>query len=77
MQGSGTALALQPSSQMADNLSRLLDDLCRKESLERRREGERALQEFVEAEARDLSAEAFSRFMVDIYVRIQACLSKG
>lgn len=38
---------------------------------------QRGLQEYVEAEARDLSAEAFSRFMSDVYSRITVMVSKG
>ncbi|GBF92737.1 target of growth-regulatory PI3K kinase [Raphidocelis subcapitata] len=56
----------------ADTLSRLLDDLCKPGALERRREGERQLCEYVEAEARDLSADAFSKFMTEAYARLGA-----
>lgn len=55
-----------------DTLSRLLDDLCRPGALERSREGERHLCEYVEAEARDLSAEAFGKFMQELYARLHA-----
>lgn len=60
----------------ADTLSRLLDDLCKPASLERRREGERHLLEYVEAEARDLSADAFSKFMQEVYARLQAMIKR-
>jgi hypothetical protein len=59
-----------------DTLSRLLDDLCKPGALERRREGERHLCEYVEAEARDLSADAFSKFMQDVYARLQAMIKR-
>ena len=62
----------------ADTLSRHLDDLCRPGAIEKRKaDGERHLLEYVEAEARDLTAEAFGRFMNDIYNRIAIMLSKG
>jgi hypothetical protein len=60
----------------ADTLSRLLDDLCKPGALERRREGERHLLEYVEAEARDLSADAFSKFMQEVYARLQAMIKR-
>lgn len=60
----------------ADTLSRLLDDLGRAGSLERRRDGERHLCEYVEAEARDLSADAFGKFMTEVYARLQAMIKR-
>jgi len=71
--------AAQPSRGVrlgADTLSRLLDDLCKPGALERRREGERQLCEYVEAEARDLSADAFSKFMQEVYTRLQAMIKR-
>jgi hypothetical protein len=44
---------------------------------ERVRDGDRGLLEYVEAEARELSGEAFSRFMVELYARLQLLISKG
>jgi hypothetical protein len=44
--------------------------------LERRREAEHHLQDYVEAEARDLSGEPFTRFMGQIYKRIYALISR-
>ncbi len=44
--------------------------------LERRREAEHHLQDYVEAEARDLSGEPFTRFMNQIYKRIYALISR-
>lgn len=61
---------------MADTISRLLDDLCRSGASDRRKDGEHAMLEYVEMEARDLSADAFARFMNDILGRIQSMLSK-
>ncbi len=40
-------------------------------------DGEQNLQDYVESEARGLSAEAFGRFMNDIYNRIALMLAKG
>ena len=63
-------------ARMSDTLSRHLEELCRAGALERRKDGERHLHDYVDAEARDLPAEAFGRFMNDIYSRIQAMISK-
>lgn len=41
------------------------------------RDGERGLLEYVEAEARELSGEAFTRFMAEVYARLQLLISKG
>lgn len=60
----------------ADTLSRLLDDLSKPGALERRREGERQLCEFVEAEARDLGADAFSKFMTEVYARLGTMIKR-
>lgn len=60
----------------SDTLSRLLDDLCRPGALERRREGERSLCEYVEAEARGLTADAFAKFMNEVYGRLQAMIKR-
>lgn len=66
------------SNKPTDTLSRHLDELCRTGALERRsKDGERALLEYIEAEARDLSAEAFGRLMADVYNRINVMLAKG
>ena len=59
-----------------DTLSRLLEDLCRPGALERSRDGERHLCEYVEAEARDLSAEAFGKFMQEVYARLHAMVKR-
>uniref|UniRef100_A0A7R9YR22 Serine/threonine-protein kinase TOR n=1 Tax=Chlamydomonas euryale TaxID=1486919 RepID=A0A7R9YR22_9CHLO len=60
----------------SDTLSRHLEDLCRSGALDRRKDGERYLLEYVEAEARDLSSEAFARFMHEVYMRIGLMLNK-
>ncbi|KAG2481849.1 hypothetical protein HYH03_019185, partial [Edaphochlamys debaryana] len=61
-----------------DTLSRHLEELCRPGAWERRtKDGDKALLEYIEAEARDLSAEAFSRFIADVYQRIGSMLFKG
>lgn len=61
---------MQPVKAGENTLSRLLDEMCKPGALDRRREGDRHLLEYVEAEGRDLSSEVFSKFMSDIYVRI-------
>lgn len=43
---------------------------------ERVRDGERGLLEYVEAEARELSGEGFSRLMGELYARIQGMLAR-
>ncbi|BDA44527.1 Serine/threonine-protein kinase TOR [Coccomyxa sp. Obi] len=58
-------------------LARILADLCRPGVLERRREAEHQLQDYVECEARDLSGEPFTRFMNQIYKRIYALISSN
>ena len=74
------APASQPSRGVrlgGDTLSRLLDDLCKPGALERRREGEsRQLCEYVEAEARDLSADAFGKFMAEVYGRLHSLIKR-
>ena len=60
-----------------DSLARILGDMSRPGiSLERRRDGERSLREYVEAEARDLSGQPFSRFMNNLYGTIQSHISR-
>lgn len=76
MPGSMPASVKEPKVS-ADTLSRHLDDLCRVGALERRKDGERFLLEYVEAEGRDLSSEAFSRLMNELYTRIGALVAKG
>lgn len=53
-----------------ETVQRLLEDLCRPGALDRVREGDRHLKEYVDAEARDLSAEMFSKLMADLHHRI-------
>nr|ABB13529.1 target of rapamycin kinase [Chlamydomonas reinhardtii] len=61
-----------------DTLSRHLEELCRSGAWERRhKDGDKALLEYIEAEARDLSVEAFGRLMTDVYQRIGNMLLKG
>lgn len=66
-----------PSYKMTDTVARLLSDLCKPGVSERRRDGEHALKEYVEAESRDLSAEAFAKFMGDVYNRITDMLNRN
>eukprot|EP00882_Tetradesmus_deserticola_P018605 GHRQ01019983.1.p1 GENE.GHRQ01019983.1~~GHRQ01019983.1.p1 ORF type:complete len:439 (+),score=205.09 GHRQ01019983.1:451-1767(+) len=54
-----------------ETVTRLLEELCRSGALERVREGDRHLKDYVDAEARDLSAEVFSKLMADLHHRIQ------
>ncbi len=62
----------------ADTLSRHLEELCRPGAWERRhKDGDKALLEYIEAEARDLSVEAFGRLLADVYQRIANMISKG
>ena len=60
-----------------DTIGRLLEELCKPGTLERRRDGERHLQDYVDGEARDLSADAFGRLMQDIFRRIEAMMRPG
>lgn len=60
-----------------ENLARILGEMSRPGiSLERRRDGDRSLREYVEAEARDLSGQPFSRFMTNLYGTIQSHISR-
>uniref|UniRef100_A0A7S3R516 Serine/threonine-protein kinase TOR n=1 Tax=Dunaliella tertiolecta TaxID=3047 RepID=A0A7S3R516_DUNTE len=59
-----------------DNVGRLLEELCRPGVLERRKDGERHLLQYIDAEARNLSSETFSKFIQDINRRVEALLRK-
>lgn len=60
-----------------DNLARILGEMSRPGlSLEKRRDGDRSLREYVEAEARDLSGQPFSMFMTNLYGTIQSHISR-
>jgi hypothetical protein len=62
----------------ADTLSRHLEELCRAGAWERRaKDGDKGLLDYIEAEARDLSLEAFGRLLSDVYQRIGSMLFKG
>ncbi|GLC61314.1 hypothetical protein PLESTB_001742500 [Pleodorina starrii] len=77
LSGVGPAPA-KPAFKAADTLSRHLEELCRPGAWERRtKDGDKALLEYIEAEARDLSLEAFGRLMSDVYQRIGSMLFKG
>ncbi|GIL87381.1 hypothetical protein Vretimale_1690 [Volvox reticuliferus] len=68
----------KPAFKAADTLSRHLEELCRPGAWERRtKDGDKGLLEYIEAEARDLSLEAFGRLMSDVYTRIGGMLFKG
>lgn len=59
-----------------ETIMRLLEELCRPGALERVREGERTLKDYVEAEARDLSAETFAKLMADLHCQIQYLIKR-
>lgn len=60
-----------------ENLARILGEMSRPGvSLERRRDGDRSLRDFVEAEARDLSGQPFNKFMASLYGTIQSHISR-
>lgn len=50
--------------------ARLLDDLCRPGALERARDGDGQLRDYVDAEARDLGGEAFGKLLAELYARV-------
>jgi len=54
-----------------ETVSRLLEELCFPGALDRVREGERHLKDYVEAEARELSPETFSKLMAELHQRVQ------
>lgn len=54
-----------------ETVSRLLEELCFPGALEHVREGERHLKDYVEAEARELSPEMFSKLMAELHQRVQ------
>ncbi len=67
----------QGSRNGGENLARILGEMSRPGiNLERRRDGDRSLREYVEAEARDLSGQPFSRFMTSLYGTIQSHISR-
>jgi hypothetical protein len=54
-----------------ETVTRLLEELCLPGALDRVREGERHLKDYVEAEARELSPELFSKLMGDLHRRVE------
>lgn len=54
-----------------ETVSRLLEELCLPGALDRVREGERHLKDYVESEARELSPELFSKLMADLHRRVE------
>ena len=50
--------------------------VCALGALERRRDGEHHLLDYVECEARDLSGEPFTRFMGFLYQRIYSLIAR-
>ncbi|GIL44136.1 hypothetical protein Vafri_1666 [Volvox africanus] len=71
-------VSVKPAFKAADTLSRHLEELCRPGAWERRtKDGDKGLLDYIEAEARDLSLEAFGRLMSDVYTRIGGMLFKG
>ena len=60
-----------------ENLARILGEMSRPGiNLERRRDGDRSLRDYVEAEARDLSGQPFNKFMTSLYGTIQSHISR-
>jgi hypothetical protein len=71
--GRNTGVSWRPT----DNVGRQLEELCRPGVLERRqREGERHLLGYVDAEARNLSSEAFAKLIESIFRRVDALLRR-
>jgi hypothetical protein len=54
-----------------ETITRLLEELALPGAAERVKEGERHLKDYVEAEARELSPELFSKLMAELHHRIQ------
>ena len=66
-----------PGRNGGNNLARILGEMSRPGlSLERRRDGDRSLREYVEAEARDVSGQSFSKFMTTLYGTIQSHIAR-
>jgi len=59
-----------------ETITRLLEDLSRPGALERVREGERHLKDYVDAESRDLPPEMFSKLMADLHHRVQYMIKR-
>ena len=60
-----------------ENLARILGEMSRPGiNLEKRRDGDRSLRDYVEAEARDLSGQPFNKFMTSLYGTIQSHISR-
>lgn len=60
-----------------ENLARILGEMSRPGiNLEKRRDGDRSLRDYVEAEARDLSGQPFNKFMASLYGTIQSHISR-
>ena len=61
-----------------ETLARILGEMSRPGiNLEKRRDGDRSLRDYVEAEARDLSGQPFNRFMTSLYGTIQSHISRS
>jgi hypothetical protein len=54
-----------------ETITRLLEELSLPGAAERVKEGELHLKDYVEAEARELSPELFSKLMAELHHRIQ------
>ena len=59
-----------------ETVARLLEELCLPGAQARVRDGEAALKEHVEGEARELSPELFSKLMADLHHRIQYMIKR-
>lgn len=61
-----------------ETLARILGEMSRPGiNLEKRRDGDRSLRDYVEAEARDLSGQPFNRFMTSLYGTIHSHISRS
>eukprot|EP00879_Flechtneria_rotunda_P018991 GHRR01019938.1.p1 GENE.GHRR01019938.1~~GHRR01019938.1.p1 ORF type:complete len:394 (+),score=91.93 GHRR01019938.1:582-1763(+) len=58
-----------------ETITRLLEELCGPGALDRVRDGERHLKYYVEAEARDLPGEMFSKLMADLHWRLHTIVT--
>ena len=63
-----------PGYSLADTQVRLLEELCRPGALDRRREGDRQLLDYVETESRNLPPDAFSKLTGDIFTRVESMI---
>lgn len=68
------AAGLRRSSEQT--VQRLLDELCLPGAIDRVREGERHLKDYVEGEARELSPELFSKLMGELHKKVHGMMRR-